>query len=141
MNNSTVYTIGYWKRGPRFIMRKLKENGIKLVVDIREKTFSYKPAFTGKGLRRILKLAGIDYVHIPGLAVPKKIRQHVLRTGIKSFKKKYYEQCDDFVKLKQLIEVDKVACLFCSEINFEDCNRKFIADVLKERYGIVTEHL
>lgn len=74
--NDTIYTIGYAGIDFRKFSKLLKDNGIELLVDVRESGESrYKPEFAEEVLKRSMEDIGITYGRKPDLGVPYEIRQ------------------------------------------------------------------
>ncbi len=69
------YTIGYMRRDIGSVLAVLLDAKVMTVLDVRYTPISmYKPDFSKSNLKRHLAGAGIDYVHLPNLGVPRDIR-------------------------------------------------------------------
>jgi uncharacterized protein (DUF488 family) len=86
----TVFTIGYEGQDVSHLTSALKKQGIKQLLDVREKPISRKPGFTKRRLKEALELAGIAYIHLPELGSPSAVR-HDLKAGgtFEKFEKEY----------------------------------------------------
>jgi len=65
-----LYTIGYGGRQPQDFVKILKENGIKVIVDVRLRPerasigLYAKAKSSSKGIQGLLKKGGIEYIHL-----------------------------------------------------------------------------
>jgi uncharacterized protein (DUF488 family) len=137
-----IFTIGFTKKPAQEFFARLKNAGVRRVVDVRLNNTSQIAGFAkARDLEYFLRaIAGIDYVHLPDLAPTQDI-------------------LDDFVKAKgswseyerrfaQLMETRRIAetlreqllngdCLLCSEDTPEHCHRRLVAEHLQERWADV----
>jgi uncharacterized protein (DUF488 family) len=137
-----LFTIGFTKKSAQEFFARLKDAGVRRVVDVRLNNTSQIAGFAkARDLEYFLKaITGIDYVHLPDLAPTQDI-------------------LDDFVKAKgawseyarrftELMETRRVAetlpgelldgdCLLCSEDTPEHCHRRLVAEHLQERWASV----
>lgn len=152
--NDTVCTIGFSGRTISEFIQILKENEIKVLVDVRSSTVSmYKPQFSEEILSEKLKANNINYVTKPEFGVPELIRNAYLtrRFTIEGTKivgefgynclKEWYkfyikEKFLDFVKW--LKDTGK-PCLMCMERypvpqgeQKLHCHRNILADLILE---------
>lgn len=69
------FTVGYSGRNIAEVLRALLDAGVRCLVDVRITPISmYKPDFSKSNLVRHLAEAGMEYLHLPDLGVPKDIR-------------------------------------------------------------------
>jgi uncharacterized protein (DUF488 family) len=137
-----VFTIGFTKKSAEEFFARLKEAGVRRVVDVRLNNTSQIAGFAkARDLEFFLRaIAGIDYLHLPELAPTQDI-------------------LDDFVKAKgpwseyerrfrQMMETRRIAdtlsrelldggCLLCSENTPEHCHRRLVAEHLQEHWADV----
>jgi len=137
-----IFTIGFTKKSAEEFFTRLKEAGVRRVVDVRLNNTSQIAGFAkARDLKYFLKaIAGIDYIHVPELAPTQDI-------------------LDDFVKAKgawseyerrfgQLMETRRVAevlpkelldgsCLLCSEDTPEQCHRRLVAEHMHKHWANV----
>ena len=63
----TIFTIGYEQRDSEDLMARLRDAGVDVLVDIRERPFSRKPGFRRGPLENACADAGIEYEAWTGL--------------------------------------------------------------------------
>jgi len=107
-----IFTIGFAGKNAREFFTKLKEAGVKTVIDIRLNNVSQLAGFTKEqDLPYFLQeIAGIKYAHKPELAPTKDIITPQF--------------------------ADK-SCFLCSEPKAEKCHRRLVAEYLRELWGNV----
>ena len=143
-----IFTIGFTNKKAEAFFEKLRQAGVKRVVDVRLNNVSQLAGFSKKDdLKYFLQaIAGIDYVHMPELAPIKKklldaYRKHKGGWSI-------YEQ--EFLELMQRRRIEtSVAtdlldqgCLLCSEHKPHHCHRRLVAEYLQRHWTDVSiEHL
>jgi len=135
----TLFTIGFTKKNAREFFTRLRQPGLKRVVDIRLNNTSQLAGFTKKGdIEFFLKeICRIDYVHLSGLAPTAEI----MEAGRKKGTGGAWER--DFLALMASRRVEVTVprelldggCLLCSEPKPEDCHRKLVAEYLREKWG------
>src|ERR1700730_4965842 len=87
------FTIGYSGRTAAQFIRLLKDSAVNCVVDIRFTPLSmYKPDFSRSNFKRILERAGVEYLHVPELGVPRDIRALAIATGSREVIWEWYDQ-------------------------------------------------
>lgn len=147
--NDTIYTIGYAGREWNDFLKVLKDNGIELVIDVRESGESrYKPEFNEVVLRRALEEQGIEYERRPDLGVPFEIRQPYIDgfLGFDCLKQWYIwsirgRKIEGKVKdvLPDLVEhlKNKRSCIMCEEAypkpkgtQRHHCHRDILTDLI-----------
>ena len=134
-----AYTVGYegWELDD-FVAR-LREQQIKVLIDIREKPASRKPGFSKTPLRAALEEVGIEYVHVKALGSPSAIRYEYKSGGDKdSFFRAYRAYLKTQVdQLRTVLDAvrEKTCCLMCLERHAIDCHRSAVSDMLKELDG------
>ncbi len=137
-----IFTIGFTKKSAEEFFTRLKEAGVRRVVDVRLNNTSQIAGFAkSRDLKFFLRaIAGIDYLHLPDLAPTQDI-------------------LDDFVKAKgawseyarrfaELMETRRIAetltgelldgdCLLCSEDTSEHCHRRLVAEHSQKHWADV----
>ena len=136
-----VYTIGFTKKSAREFFGRLKQAGIRRLVDIRLHNASQLAGFTKKeDLRFFLEeVCGAEYVHEPLLAPTKTILD-----DYKKRKGSWEEYQTQFLRLmeERRIEdaldrglLDRPTVLLCSEPEPDCCHRRLVAEYLRDRWG------
>ena len=142
-----IFTIGFTKKTAETFFERLKETGVKRLVDIRLNNVSQLAGFTKRDdLRYFTKaICNMEYVHIPDLAPTQDI--------LDAYKKQngdwgLYESQFLFLLKKRRIEettsreILDGGCLLCSEEKPQHCHRRLVAEYLKEKWGDVEiEHI
>jgi len=142
-----LYTIGFTKKSAETFFTRLKNAGVKRLVDVRLNNVSQLAGFTKRDdLRYFTRvICNIDYVHLPDLAPTQDI--------LDAYKKQkgdweLYER--KFLDLMRSRHIEEKAprdmldgdCLLCSEEKPEHCHRRLVAEYLKEKWGNVEiEHI
>jgi len=135
-----VFTIGFTKKTAEDFFTRLKQAGVKKVIDVRLNNESQIAGFAKKqDLPYFLKtVAGIEYEHRPDLLAP---TQNVIdeyrkdKKGVDNFKKKYLQLVKKR-KVEQALspkDLDR-ACLLCSEDKADACHRHFLTQYLQEQW-------
>ena len=142
-----VYTIGFTKTSAESFFTRLKEAGVKRVVDVRLNNVSQLAGFAKKtDLRYFLKaICGAEYDHRPELA-PTQEMLDAYKKGGGSWAE-YAKRFVDLMasrRIEETVPPDVIdgACLLCSEDKPHQCHRRLVAEYLKEKWGgIEIDHL
>ena len=142
-----IFTIGFTKKSAETFFTRLRNAGVKRLVDVRLNNVSQLAGFTKRDdLRYFTKaICDIDYAHLPELAPTKDIldpyKKHKGDWGL-------YER--QFLDLMQARRIEQTipremldgGCLLCSEEEPHHCHRRLVAEYLKEKWGDVEiEHI
>lgn len=142
-----IFTIGFTRKSAETFFTRLKNAGVKRIVDVRLNNVSQLAGFTKKDDLRYFSKAvcGIDYVHMPALAPTADIldayKKHKGDWGA------YERQFLDLMRARRIEEttprdVLEGGCLLCSEEKPHHCHRRLVAEYLKEKWGDVEiEHI
>jgi len=143
-----IYTIGFTKKPAIEFFEKLKQAGIKRVLDVRLKNTSQLSGFAKRGdLEYFLeKICGAEYLHEPLLAPTDDL--------MKAYKKKkltWHEYEKQFLALMAEREIEKKidpeiftapTALLCSEGSPEFCHRRLALEYLNAKWkNVVIIHL
>lgn len=132
MKKTVLYTAGYEGIDLESFIKRLKENDVEYLIDIRERPLSRKKGFSKKALNQFLSEAGITYLHFPELGSPSEIRKKVREDGDYSYFFKQFSRHlkDHQSKLEDILKVIKtsISCLLCFEKDHEKCHRKMVAE-------------
>lgn len=142
-----IFTIGFTKKSAEQFFARLKQPGLKRLVDARLNNVSQLAGFTKKNdLKFFLREIGkIDYVHLPELAPTQDILDAYKKNGgdWSTYEKQFLallasRRIEDKLD-KSLIEG---GCLLCSEATPEHCHRRLVAEYLRDKWGNVEiQHL
>lgn len=142
-----ILTIGHSTRPLETFIQLLQAHEVTLVADVRTVPRSrHNPQFNRETLPEQLKLAGIGYLHLPGLGGLRRPRPDSLNRGWRneSFRGfADYMQTPEFAAhlgaLIRLAQKERLA-LMCAEAVPWRCHRSLIADALAVR-GLEVEHI
>jgi uncharacterized protein (DUF488 family) len=141
---TTIFTIGYERRDGEELISLLRNAGVELLADIREKPFSRVPDFRAGALRGFCNNAGIEYRSWPELGSTGKLRENLKATGdFKRFESGFRSHL--LMRGQQSLEElateakKKATVLLCYERRHEECHRSTVAELLADRLdaGIV----
>ncbi len=142
-----TFTIGFTKKSAETFFTKLRESGVKRLLDVRLNNSSQLAGFAKRDdLRFFLKtIADIEYEHVPELAPTKDILDAYKKHGGDW---EVYEA--EFMELmaKRSIETQlrqeefQSSCLLCSEHLPKLCHRRLVLEYLQDKWGdISVSHL
>jgi len=142
-----VFTIGFTKKSARDFFGKLKNSGIKRLVDVRLNNISQLAGFAKRDdLKFFLEsMCQIEYVHLPLLAPTQEMLDTYRKA--KGGWADYERQFLDLMAQRRIeTEVSKdvidAACLLCSEETPERCHRRLVAEYLSAKWGgLEIEHI
>lgn len=107
------------------------------MIDVRYTPVSmYKPDFSRTNCQRILKEAGIEYLHIKELGVPRDIRARAISTGSRDVIWEWYDQ--NVVEqglgtnLRELMKSKRRFALMCVEADPTECHRHRLFQALED---------
>jgi len=142
-----IYTIGFTKKSAETFFTRLKNVGVRRLIDVRLNNVSQLAGFTKRDdLRYFTKsICNIDYLHVPDLAPSADIldayKKHKGDWGV------YERQFLDLMKARHIEnktppELLDGGCLLCSEEKPHHCHRRLVAEYLQEHWGHVEiEHI
>jgi uncharacterized protein (DUF488 family) len=141
-----IYTIGYEDMTVARFTKKLRDAGIKTLVDVRAVPLSRKPGFSKNVLAANLKEGGIDYVSLKGLGTPADGRDAARKGKLVLMRKifeKHMKTKEARLDLGRAIEISLShrACLLCFEADPGRCHRAIVAEKMQSKTGQDIEHL
>jgi uncharacterized protein (DUF488 family) len=137
-----IFTIGFTKKSAETFFGRLKDAGVKRLVDVRLNNVSQLAGFAKRNdLRYFTKeICHIDYLHLLDLAPTQDIldayKKHKGDWGL------YERQFLDLMRSRRIEEtitpelLDR-GCLLCSEEKPHHCHRRLVAEYLSEKWGNV----
>jgi uncharacterized protein (DUF488 family) len=136
-----IWTIGHSTRTIDGFISLLKENEIKLLVDVRVWPGSKRyPQFSKHALAESLTAHGIRYEHFPELGGKRKSKSDSRNTAWRNASFRGYAdymETEQFQKgIERLLDVAAEAgptAIMCAEAVWWRCHRSLIADYLKAR--------
>lgn len=144
---NTIYTIGYEGFEAAGFVAHLQEHGIQTVFDIRDTPWSRKPGFTQEDLQENLRKAGIGYVHLPSLGVPKHVRDRFHHDKNWNWFSAAYR---DAIRARRVShdlraiakQAQTTRCvLMCFEADHRVCHRSIVAQILQDHLSLHPVHL
>jgi uncharacterized protein (DUF488 family) len=134
----TIYTIGYERRDGESLMNILRDQGIKMLADVRERAMSRKPDFRAAALKAFCDDAGIEYQPWPCLGSTSEQRDELQTSGdFQAFSRRFRAHAlrTMALHLDRLAESvkKKPTALLCYERLHEECHRSIIADLVASR--------
>ena len=145
---SRIWTVGHSTRKIDDFIALLKENGIKLLADVRLYPGSKRyPQFGREALAKSLNEAGVRYEHFPELGGRRKAKPDSKNIAWRNEMFRGYAdymETEDFKKgidrLVDLAEKSGPAAIMCAEAVWWRCHRSLISDYLKVR-GVEVLHI
>ena len=143
-----IWTIGHSTRSIEDFILLLKQNGIKLLADVRSLPGSKRyPQFNRESLAVSLGTHGIRYEHFPELGGRRKTKPDSRNTAWRNASFRGYAdymETNEFSKgIERLLDLANEAgptAIMCAEAVWWRCHRALISDYLKAR-GIEVIHI
>jgi uncharacterized protein (DUF488 family) len=143
-----IFTIGFTKKSAETFFTRLRDTGVKRLVDVRLNNISQLAGFTKRDdLRYFAKaICNIDYVHLPELAPTAEILDPYKKAKNGDWAL-YERQFLDLMRSRHIEttmsrEVLDGGCLLCSEETPHHCHRRLVAEYLKEHWqDVEIEHI
>jgi uncharacterized protein (DUF488 family) len=135
------FTMGYGGRTREGFLEVLRENGVKVAVDVRiEPHRAYRGYFakaksSDKGIEGLLARAGIRYRSFVKLGNPYRDED-----DWQTLYRQYLETLDT-AWIEELRRLEENFCLLCAEKDFERCHRKIITEHLVKVGFMLVKHL
>lgn len=142
-----IYTIGFTKKSAKDFFKKLIENKVKTVIDIRLNNTSQLAGYAKKDdlIYFLKEICNINYIHKPEFAPSEEILKNYKNKKIdwQEYEKQYIQLLKDR-KILEKIDINEFVnvCLLCSESKPEKCHRRLFADFLSKNFSnVVVIHL
>lgn len=140
-----LFTTGYEGETLAAFLRRLVDEGVEVVADVREAPVSRKAGFSKAALAEALRGAGIGYRHIRELGCPKAIRdQHRADHDWERYTRLFLAHLD-----QQAAALDALAALsleqrtavLCYEADYNHCHRMYVARAVARSTGAEVCHI
>lgn len=146
MSADAIFTIGYEKTAPEAFVAALKDAGVALVLDVRDKAWSRRPDFIGKRLSARLEAAGLGYRWLPELGAPEAGRAAAKAGDMAAWRKSLLDRLAGAEGQAALahaaaLAAERPAALLCLEADPARCHRAIVAERLAELTGLPVRHL
>ena len=133
-----VFTIGYEGISLEAYLRKLMDQRVNLLCDVRKNALSMKFGFSKNQLRSALNAVGIDYKHIPELGIESSKRKSL--TSQNDYDDLFAEyrstvlqkESDSLEQLVEFVKTHKRIAITCFEAEANSCHRSSITAKLME---------
>ena len=142
-----LYTIGFTKTSAESFFTRLRDGGVKRVVDVRLNNVSQLAGFAKKDdLRYFLQaIVGIEYAHCPVLAPTQGMLDSYRKAGgdWAEYERRFLDLMAER-RIEEAVRPDLLddACLLCSEDKPHHCHRRLVAEYLQEKWGgVEIDHL
>jgi uncharacterized protein (DUF488 family) len=142
-----LFTIGYEQTPAKSVLDELDHAGVKLLVDVRAVASSRRPGFSKTQLAAGLDERGISYLHLRGLGTPKEGRLAARAGEYEALQKIYAKHLktaqarEELDELSALVKKSGPVCILCYEKDHRHCHRRWIAEIIEERDGVIIENL
>lgn len=141
-----LFTVGYEGSKPSELFTSLQNNGVTLLIDVRDVPISRKPGFSKTALAQGLDEAGIKYLHLKGLGDPKPGRAAAREGRFSDFRRIFTAHMMTTAAQQALAEAvaaasKSIACLLCFEQDHTNCHRCIVADSMVQSGKFNLVHL
>ena len=144
-----LFTLGYEGKSVDLYLDTLKNRNIKVLIDVRNNPLSRKYGFSKINLKRFVSFIGTEYVHLPELGIPSKMRTNLDSDIAYSNLFEHYEerilpnQTESLGRIKGILHRKKRVALTCFESDHSSCHRSKITEYLASNNAFATpiEHL
>ena len=143
---NTISTIGYEGANLEDFISTLLRNGIRHVLDIRDRPLSRKPGFSKRGFSAALAEASIAYTHLQPLGDP-KLGRDAMRAGRRDEFERIFtahmERPEAGVSLQRAMDLARhsPAVLLCFEADHRCCHRHIVAQRMGRAGSFAVRHL
>jgi uncharacterized protein (DUF488 family) len=135
MGRTGIANIGYEGRSIGELIDALKADGVRTVVDVRADPVSRRPEFIGTRMARSLEAAGLGYVQVRELGVPRDVRKDAKGAAGKGRLLAWYRDYLDGRPelLGRLVEMSKGPriAMLCYEREESECHRGVLSERLR----------
>jgi uncharacterized protein (DUF488 family) len=146
MSEKPLFSIGYEKARLADVVAALREAGVKILIDVRDRPISRRPGFSKNQLAAGLGEAGIRYIGLKALGTPPEGREANRKRQWEQFwrivdEKLATAEAELALQEAATIAAESPSCLLCYEGDWHICHRLRVADILSVRHGFTIHHL
>ncbi|MFH1825516.1 MAG: DUF488 family protein [Candidatus Firestonebacteria bacterium] len=140
VSDIAIYTIGYEGFSIDEFINLLIKKGIKTVIDVRNKPYSYKYGFSYYWLKKYLSEVDLEYISIPELGIQKELRIQFSGEVLWEKYKKILNQNES--SLTEAINlITKIpSVLMCFEKDYFNCHRHVLSEKIEKITGTAVHH-
>lgn len=137
---ANFFTVGYEGRPTTSLIALMRDTGIRSILDIRHSPVSmYRPDVSKKNLQKTIEDAGLIYLHVPELGVPRDIRAKAVDSGTRDTIWDWYDRwvVERYLSknLHWFLNVEHPVAMLCVEADPTECHRHRLFNAL-ERLGL-----
>jgi uncharacterized protein (DUF488 family) len=136
-----LFSIGFTQTSAEGFFTRLKDAGVKRVIDVRLHNVSQLAGFAKKDdLRYFLEaIAGIEYEHRPELAPSAELLDRYRKRNHRGSWDTYASGFGELLRQRAIEGLPRAAfegaCLLCSEHSAAQCHRRLVAEYLSRKWG------
>jgi uncharacterized protein (DUF488 family) len=140
-----VYTAGYEGQSIDGFLNMLVQQGIRLVIDVRNNPVARRYGFHKATLSRLAGYLDLEYVHVPELGVQSQYRKGLASLSdyealFEQYKAHIAKHEEEAVhRIAQLMN-EKPSVLVCMERDPNYCHRSRLAEVVADRTHLPVQH-
>lgn len=141
-----VYTLGYQGWLVDGFLDLLMRSGIQRIVDVRSNPVSRRYGFHKNTLHRLCEKVRIEYVHLPNLGIPSKLRQDLdtpsaYKVLFAEYERNIISREDATVERVASLVQDKPTALICMEADPSQCHRSRLAQAVARKTSLPVRDL
>lgn len=134
-------TIGYERATLDEVIRRLREAGVEVLIDVRAVASSRRAGFSKRLLAASLEEHGIGYEHLRGLGTPKPGREAARKGRIGEMRAIYEEhlktpEAEADLARATVMATERPSALLCFEADAAGCHRRIVAERVHAATGI-----
>lgn len=135
------FTVGYTGRKLDDLLTAMVNAGVRTLIDIRQNPISmYRPELSKSNLDEAVARAGLKYLHVPALGVPRDISAKAIATGTRDVIWRWYDEhvVEPYVGRNLhhfLNSVEHPVAMMCTEVDPTECHRHRLFLAL-EQHGL-----
>ena len=135
---SRLATIGYEGDTQAGVIRRLRDAGVKTLIDVRAVAASRRAGFSKTVLAASLAEAGTGYVHLRALGTPKPGRDAARAGRTEEMRRIFAAHMKGPEAMAALAQAEAIAraapaCLLCFEADHRRCHRAILARMMKRK--------
>ena len=150
-HEALIFTVGYEETEIEEFACKLTENAIVALVDVRKNAISRKKGFSKTKLSDKMRSIGVEYYHMPDLAIPSSLRKQLNATRPETYSRlfDYYEKSilpqasDSIARIIKIAKEKGSIAITCFESDHRYCHRDRIANkiISDKKNGHIVQHI
>lgn len=133
-----AFNIGYERRDPEEMAALLAERGVKVLIDVRDRAWSMRPAYRKTRLKQTLEAHGVAYLHCKAAGNPhrpKRGEPRAIEACAAKYRQHLMENPEVLERVAELLRAEPSA-LFCYEKMRHQCHRGVLLEELATRFDV-----